>query len=707
MTGRWLVLAAALQFGTFLPGWCVAPPQRKLLDVLRVRVEGDANAAFVMPVKGPVRTERCEVVIVGAGLGGVSAALAATGAGHTVCMTEPTLWIGGQATSQGVSAFDDNRWTDTTGGTASYLDLSRRIRAFYAASRRDTALTEAEAIAGPMMNPGGCWVGRLCFEPEPAETILMQMLQPALARGLLKLWTHTVPVKVERTGRRLTKVLAYDFAHTAWLGLRGRYFIEASELGDLLPLSGTPFRIGAEGRAETHERDALSVADPHASQSFTYTFLLERQERQSGLDEPKPSAYQRFLPHYTLDVDYGDGRRLVYGFYEARPELPGSFWRYRRSVDAARFDRTVYPEDRAMINWSSNDHCDANLLSDNPLLQAHALQDAKRRSLGFAWWIRHQVARDDQTASGYPELQVLPHAMGSVDGLSQHPYIRESRRIVPLRTVVEEDLAVDFQAGARAVHYPDAVGIGWYPIDIHSCDQRRFGSQSKPYEIPLGSLIARDVDNLLAVGKAMGTTHITNGAYRLHPTEWAAGEAAGFALAWSLEHGIDPAGIDRDATQMLGLQRTLVAKGQPVFWYDDVPVGAAGFAAMQMGGVRQWWTADPATLHADQEAEMKGSEVARALRELRPVREVFALHGRERVTWNDLSRLGYPCGAQSGTVRRRGFADWMLARMSEADQRSATQFLDDQELVDKRPGNGGDGFAVVPSFGQKVKRPPN
>ncbi len=66
----------------------------------------------------------CEVVIVGAGLGGKSAALAATEAGHTVCMTEPTLWVGGQATSQGVSAFDDNQWIDTTGGTASYLELS-------------------------------------------------------------------------------------------------------------------------------------------------------------------------------------------------------------------------------------------------------------------------------------------------------------------------------------------------------------------------------------------------------------------------------------------------------------------------------------------------------------------------------------------------------------------------------------------------------
>lgn len=654
---------AACVLGLLIPGRCLGQEQRKLLDVMRVSVEGDAGAALVAPAKGPVRAAQCEVVIVGAGLGGVSAALAATKARHTVCMTEPTLWAGGQATSQGVSAFDDNKWIDTTGGTASYLDLSHRIRAYYAGFRRDKTMTEEEAIKGPMSNPGGCWVGRLCFEPEPAEEILMQMLQPALASGLLKLWTHTVPVEVTRSGRRIESVLVYDFGHSAWIRLEGRYFVEASELGDLLPLSGTPFRIGAESQAETHERNAPRVPDPHASQSFTYPFILEKSVVQVGLGERKPPAYETFLPHYTMVVDYGHGTLLTYGFYEAKAGLPGSFWVYRRSIDASRFDPASYPEDRAMINWSSNDHCDANLLSNDPLLQAHALQDAKRASLGFAWWIRHEVPRDDKSGIGYPELAVLAHAMGSQDGLSQHPYIRESRRIIPLRTVVEEDLAVDFQAGARAMQYPDSVGIGWYPIDIHSCDRQDFVSQSKPYEIPLGSLIARDVDNLMAVGKAMGATHITNGAYRLHPTEWAAGEAAGSTLAWALDHGVDPAAIDRDPGQMLRLQRALVNSGHPIFWYDDVPLATPGFAAMQMGGARQWWHPDVATLHADQTAAMQGSEVVVALAGMKPVRHTSALRGMREVTWADLHAFAYDTGSRTGIVRRKEFADWFMERL--------------------------------------------
>lgn len=637
---------------THCPGQQASPrPQQQLLDIMRISAEGDAGQALVTPTKGPAKQLRCEVVIIGAGLGGVSAALALTGKGHTVCMTEPTRWIGGQATSQGVSAFDDNKWIDTTGGTASYLDLSRRIRSDYAAHRRDHSLSEEQALHGPMSNPGGCWVGRLCFEPEPALKALQQMLQPAIASGRLRLWTHTVPTRVERKGRTIRSVTAYDFDHSTWLRLRAGFFIEASELGDLLPLSGLPYRIGAEAQSETHERDAPTTADPRASQSFTYPFILEERTQASGMNEPQPADYAKYLPLYTLVVTYEHGRKLDYGFFEARPHQPGSFWVYRRSVEASRFDPAAFPYDRSMINWPSNDHCDANLLSDDPSLVAHAMQDAKRASLGFAWWIRHASPRDDKQGQGYPNLALMQQAMGSDDGLSQHPYIRESRRIVPLRTIAEEDLAVDFQAGARATHYPDSIGIGWYPIDIHSCDHRNFTSLTKPYEIPLAALIARDADNLMAVGKTIGTTHITNGAYRLHPTEWAVGEAAGFALAWSLDHRTTPATIDADPAQLHALQLELVQQRHPIFWYDDVPIHSDEFAALQMGASSGWWSIDDTTLHGGAATPLTPEEIRQATQLNVTV-----------ATWEELAKAGTSVGQRKGAIQRAEFGTWMMGR---------------------------------------------
>lgn len=633
---------------------------QKLLDVIKVAAKGDSAQALVSPVKGPIHDVRCDVVIVGAGLGGISVALATAQKKHTVCMTEPTLWIGGQATSQGVSAFDDNKWIDTTGGTASYLELSNRIRRHYAEFRRNKNESEDEAIHGDMANPGGCWVGRLCFEPQPAQEILASMLAPLQQNGQIRLWLHTVPVSVDRDGRTIHSVVVYDFGQSKWFRLRGKFFVEASELGDLLPLSGLPYRIGAESQAETHERNAPAEANPRASQSFTYPFILERRSHAVDAEEPKPPAYESFLRHYTLTVDYGHGILRTYGFFEAKPKLPGSFWVYRRSIDASKFASKFFPADRSMINWSSNDHCDANLLSTDPALQARALQDAKRASLGFAWWIRHSTPRDDRSGDGYSELVVLPRVMGSTDGLSQHPYIRESRRIVPLRTIVEEDLAVDFQSGARAKHYPDTVGIGWYPIDIHSCDHQDFTSQSKPYEIPLGALIDRDADNLMAAGKTIGTTHITNGAYRLHPTEWATGEAVGEALAWSLDHRTTPARLDGDASQLRDLQLDLVRKGHPVFWYDDVLVRSPEFAAMQIGGAQGWWKVDPATLHGDEDRPVSGEEAAHAL-------GLAEASLRMEFKWEDLRAKGYVVQGRSGPVRRRDFAAWMIEKTNRKE----------------------------------------
>src|SRR5260370_4899839 len=107
----------------------------------------------------PDRALECEVLVAGGGMGGVAAALAAARAGRSVLLTEETDWLGGQMTTQGVSALDEHRFIESFGGTASYLDLRRAIREIY---RSDYRLTED--IAEPL-NPGHGWVSRPCLEP--------------------------------------------------------------------------------------------------------------------------------------------------------------------------------------------------------------------------------------------------------------------------------------------------------------------------------------------------------------------------------------------------------------------------------------------------------------------------------------------------------------------------------------------------------------
>ena len=66
--------------------------------------------------------------------------------------------------------------------------------------------------------------------------------------------------------------------------------------------------------------------------------------------------------------------------------------------------------------------------------------------------------------------------------------------------------------------FGDNVGTGYYRIDLHPTVEgdHYLDVACYPFQIPLGALLAIRVENLLSVCKNIGTTHITNGCYRLH-----------------------------------------------------------------------------------------------------------------------------------------------------------------------------------------------
>ena len=160
--------------------------------------------------------------------------------------------------------------------------------------------------------------------------------------------------------------------------------------------------------------------------------------------------------------------------------------------------------------------------------------------------------------------------MGTADGLAMAPYIRESRRIRAHTTVVEQDLSMAVRGDAGAVDYPDSVGVGMYRIDLHPSTggDNYLDVPSSPFQIPLGALLPVRVANLLAAGKNIGTTHITNGCYRLHPVEWNIGEAAGALAAHCLDNSLTPQQVRADDTRLAAFQRELVADGVELAWPD-------------------------------------------------------------------------------------------------------------------------------------------
>jgi hypothetical protein len=555
----------------------------EVVDVMRVPAAGDAAIAVMrVPDQAPAREIECDVLIAGGGTGGVAAALAACRRGCRTCLIEETDWLGGQLSTQGVSALDEHEHIEAFGGTASYYALREGLRAHY----RSIA---GEAGRDPQFNPGACWVTRLAFEPTVGARRVRELLAPHEASGRLSVFLRHKTVAIDAADDQIRSLVALDLDQSHSVRFHASIVIDATELGDLLPLAGAQYRVGAECAAETAEPHAQpDRPKPQCIQSFTYPFAVERRPRGERHTIDEPAKYRRYrdTQPYSLAIDVHGGEiygeqsgRLTYRLYEQMPGTKGGLWTYRRLLARDALGPAV-PHDVTMMNWPGNDYRDGSIV-DRPACEvASALQDAKRVSLGFLHWLQTE-APTSGSARGAPELKLRADLMGSDDGLSKHPYIRESRRIVAKKTVLEHEVSAHFQTGDRAAAFADSIGVGWYPIDIHRAGAEDVGvsCRTRPFQIPLGALLPVRISNLIAAAKNIGTTHITNGCYRLHPVEWNIGEAAGALAAFALERRLTPAAVR--ASALGAFQRSLLADGMPLAWIVDVGIGHRSFAAVQ------------------------------------------------------------------------------------------------------------------------------
>lgn len=197
------------------------------------------------------------------------------------------------------------------------------------------------------------------------------------------------------------------------------------------------------------------------------------------------------------------------------------------------------------------------------------LAAARELSMSVLYWLQTEAPRHDG-GTGYPGLRLRGDVTGSADGLAQAPYIRESRRVRALTTVTEQDLSVAVRGDKGAVSYHDSVGVGMYRIDLHPSTggDNYIDVACSPFEIPLGALIPQRMSNLLPACKNIGTTHITNGAYRLHPVEWNVGEAAGALAAFCLDRATTPHAVRADGRLLADYQHRLVSDGVELRWPD-------------------------------------------------------------------------------------------------------------------------------------------
>jgi hypothetical protein len=253
----------------------------------------------------------------------------------------------------------------------------------------------------------------------------------------------------------------------------------------------------------------------------------------------------------------------------------GGLWLYRRIADRRNFTSGQYPSDICLVNWPQNDYWLGNICDVPEAEAARHHARAKQLSLSLLYWMQTEAPRADG-GSGWRGLRLRPDITGTEDGMAKHPYIRESRRIRAEFTVLEQHVGTEArgkQTGKppnqiSAAHFEDSVGVGSYRIDLHpaSGGQNYIDISSLPFEIPMGALIPRRVENLLAAAKNLGVTHITNGCYRLHPVEWNTGEVAGLLATRAIQLKTVPRRIRNSEKLLREFQDWIQGQGVEIAW---------------------------------------------------------------------------------------------------------------------------------------------
>lgn len=535
-----------------------------------------------------------DMVVAGGGLGGCAAALAALRNGLSVILTEETDWLGGQLSQQGVPP-DEHQWIETHGATQLYRDFRTAIRQYYI---KHYPLTE-EAKNRKHLNPGDGAVSRLCHEPRVAVAVLNDMFMRYISSGKLTLLMEHKAVTAEVKGNKVQSLEVVHVKTKTRSQLSAPYFVDATELGDLLPITGTEFVTGTESKAETNELHAPEKGNPDNNQAFTVCFAIDYRPGENHVIE-KPTEYafwKDFIPKMAkpwsgklLDLSYSNPKTLEpkqLGFHPAGIKTGDmlNLWNYRRIISKDNFKPGTYAGDITIVNWPQNDYFLGNLIGASEKDFQKHVNRAKQLSLSLLYWLQTEAPRPDG-GKGWPEIRLRKDIMGTEDGLAKYPYVRESRRIKSLFTIKEEHVGAENRALAaergatgaitngasgpkeKAAHFHDSVGIGYYHIDLHpsSAGDNYIDFASLPFQIPLGALLPVRMENLLPANKNIGTTHITNGCYRLHPVEWSIGEAVGLLVKFASAKKVAPRVVREREELLRGFQGFLKGEGVELEW---------------------------------------------------------------------------------------------------------------------------------------------
>ncbi|MBR0069610.1 MAG: FAD-dependent oxidoreductase, partial [Synergistaceae bacterium] len=487
-----------------------------------------------------------DIIIAGAGTGGISAAVQAARMGVNVLVIESGSWIGGQATAAGVSTMDDM----SRQKSGIYEEFINRIKNYYDSRGKSmgTAYWTSNSVA---------------FEPRIGQDALIAMINDARRRGTIDFMMNSNIIAVDKDKRTVTGVTV-QLSDKSTRKYSCKILIDATEYGDILPLAKTQYRIG---------NSVSKFPNPDSMiQDITWTAVIKK--------------YPAGVPNYLRPLSPLPGYDLAKRNYESFVTADGFNFRNKYPVDTPvnfathnsyrglpdstnpyNYDSDKGTRDfitKSSVNWA-NDYPGTYSWNGRRGLPIAYLEDKKLRlqverealmkTLNFIYYIQNELGEDWSVADDEYNNRTLPEAARTLprewQDIAVHmppmPYVRESRRIIGKHTLTSLELlqnSLSYRDGQTSHEFPDAIAIGGYILDLHGANtdadmEWEFNERSSssitnrprgPFQVPMNILIPEDTDGLIAAEKNISATRLAAGALRLQPITMMTGQAAG-ALA--------------------------------------------------------------------------------------------------------------------------------------------------------------------------------
>lgn len=438
-------------------------------------------------MKKAIYQNQFDVVVIGGGVSGFTAALSSARCGAKTLVIEQNGYLGGTLTGCGV------------GPMMTFHAGDKQVIKGAMQEMVDNLVSRGYSV-GHVLDSKQYTRTITPFEAEGMKLVMDEMLKEAGCTVLF----HTMVGSVQTEDGKITglTVCNKDGLNT----ISGKIFIDASGDGDVATWAGANM---VKGRPEDG-----------ASQPMTLKM------KYCGVDTGKlkeyvlanPEKFPHIAPHFEI-------------FKQPIPvDLEGFDDEFKQEKAAGNL--TIKRENVLMFGTGREGEYIINTtrIIDHDATDAESLSDAEH--IG-----RQQAAELDtflrKHAPGF-ENALLEFTGPSVG-------IRSSRQLVGAYILTAEDILTRKE-------FDDTIAHSGYPIDIHnpkgegtmSTFMSEFGSY---YSIPYRTMVCKEVSNLIVTGRCLSTSFEAQAAVRTTPTVGALGQAAGIAAAMAVQGG-DTSNID-------------------------------------------------------------------------------------------------------------------------------------------------------------------